>query len=132
LAIGSAVAPALEAAVELETEGLAVGVVNSRFAKPLHAESFLEAARGASRVVTAEENSLVGGFGAGVLELLSSRGCPDVSLLRVGLADKFVEHGDAERLRALHGVDATGIADAVRRVCGVTREAAPLRGGTGL
>ncbi|MFQ5811167.1 MAG: 1-deoxy-D-xylulose-5-phosphate synthase, partial [Armatimonadota bacterium] len=92
LAIGAAVTPALEAAVELETEGLAVGVVNSRFAKPLHAESFLEAIRSAGRVVTVEENSVVGGFGAGILELLSNQGCTHVNLLRVGLADKFVEH----------------------------------------
>ncbi|MGD8240995.1 MAG: 1-deoxy-D-xylulose-5-phosphate synthase [Armatimonadota bacterium] len=131
LAIGAAVTSALEAATELETEGLAVGVVNSRFAKPLHAESFLQAVRSAGRVVTVEENSLVGGFGAGVLELLSSRGCADVSVLRVGLADAFVEHGDADRLRALHGVDAAGIAAAVRRVCARAPEAAPLRGSAG-
>lgn len=119
MAIGSTVASALEAAVELETEGLHVGVLNCRFARPLHEESFVEAAADARRVVTAEENSLAGGFGAGVVELLNTRGVSGVDVLRVGLPDRFIEHGEADHLRARYGIDAAGIADAVRRLCGV-------------
>jgi len=126
LAVGSAVAAALEAAAELEAEGLRAGVVNSRFAKPLHVESFLEAATAAGRVVTAEENSVVGGFGAGIVELLNTRGAGGVDVVCVGLPDKFVEHGDTEQLRAQYGIDAAGIADAVRRLCGVQRDTASV------
>ena len=126
LALGSTVASALEAAEELETEGLSVGVVNSRFAKPLHEESFIEAATSAGRVVTVEENTLVGGFGAAVMELLDGQRVQGVEVLRLGLPDKFVEHGGTEELRAKYGIDAAGIVDAVRRVCRAEADKASL------
>ena len=71
LAIGSMVYPALNAARLLSKEGIECSVVNARFAKPLDSELILRLARKTGRLVTVEENTLAGGFGSAVLELLA-------------------------------------------------------------
>ncbi len=116
LALGSMVAPALAAADALEAEGLSVAVVNCRFAKPLDEGLILEHALQAGRVITAEEGVLAGGFGSAVLELLRSRGVPQIEVSRLGIPDQFIEHGDASVLRANLGLDAAGIAAEARRL----------------
>jgi 1-deoxy-D-xylulose-5-phosphate synthase len=65
--------------------------------------------------VTLEENVLAGGFGSAVLELLCEAGV-NVPVLRIGLPDKFIEQGSQAELRARYGLDAKGIAAAVRDV----------------
>jgi 1-deoxy-D-xylulose-5-phosphate synthase len=92
-------------------------VLNARFAKPLDEERILALARRARAVVTVEEHAGMGGFGGAVLELLAARGvCVPVRVLAV--PDHFVEHGAPERQRAELGLDAAGIARAVRRLLG--------------
>lgn len=96
IAIGAMVEPALAAASQLESQGLRVGVINARFVKPLDTKTILQAAvRGP--LVTVEENVLAGGFGSAVLEAVNTAGvCAKV--LRIGLPDAFVPHGDTARL----------------------------------
>ncbi|OGQ60285.1 MAG: 1-deoxy-D-xylulose-5-phosphate synthase, partial [Deltaproteobacteria bacterium RIFCSPLOWO2_02_FULL_53_8] len=69
LAIGTMVAPALEAAVSLEKTGIRVSVINSRFIKPLDEALIIKAAACAGAVITVEEHALAGGFGSAVTEL---------------------------------------------------------------
>ena len=108
IAIGSAVAPSMQAAELLGSKGLDCAVVNARFAKPLDSDLITEVASRIKRVVTVEENVLPGGFGSAVLSLLSS--VADISVLPIGIPDGFVEHGPQEILRANYGLDAEGIA----------------------
>jgi 1-deoxy-D-xylulose-5-phosphate synthase len=108
IAIGSAVAPSMQAAKLLGSKGLDCTVVNARFAKPLDSDLITEVASRIKRVVTVEENVLIGGFGSAVLSLLSS--VADISVLPIGIPDGFVEHGPQEILRANYGLDAEGIA----------------------
>jgi 1-deoxy-D-xylulose-5-phosphate synthase len=107
IAIGSPVYPALEAAAALEQKGVSCAVVDARYAKPLDSELITEVAARAKRVVTVEENALAGGFGSGVLGLLS--GNTGIDVLRIGIPDRFVEHGSQNVLRAEHGLDSQGI-----------------------
>jgi len=109
VAVGSMVAPAMEAAELLVGQGLDPWVINARFVKPLDAELLCEVAKRCDRVVTIEENSVAGGFGSAVMELLSARGL-HTPVLALGLPDEFVEHGSVEYLYRVVGLDAQGMA----------------------
>jgi len=112
LAIGATVYPALIAANRLAGEGVQSTVVSARFAKPMDEALIREVAETAGRVVTVEENSLIGGFGSGVLELLAGFRS-NAKAECIGLPDMFVEHGAQELLRLRYELDSTGI---VRRI----------------
>ena len=114
LAIGRTVHEAESAADTLAGERIETTVVNCRFVKPLDAESICRLAESVPRIVTVEENVLQGGFGSAVLELLNDAGIDGVRLKRLGLPDRFVEHGKPDRLRADCSIDADAIAAAVR------------------
>lgn len=106
LAFGSMVQPALAAA-----EGLDATVANMRFVKPLDVELIARLARDHDALVTIEENIIAGGAGSGVAEALAAAGV--ASVLRLGLPDHFVDHGDPAFLYAHVGLDAAGIAASV-------------------
>lgn len=116
IAIGSTVYPSLEAAQKLVDENIQVTVVNSRFVKPLDRTLLCEVASSFKKVITVEENALMGGFGSAVLELFEESGITDVTIKRLGIGDKFVEHGTQAQLRKKHGIDAEGIASAIREI----------------
>ena len=111
-ALGAMVAPALEAAELLEKQGINPWVINARFVKPLDADLIGEMAGACDHLVTVEENSAAGGFGSAVMELLASHGL-STAVLALGLPDEFVEHGDADYLYRLVGLDPAGIARGV-------------------
>jgi len=119
VAIGSMVAPCLKAADLLE-EILKkpVTVVNARFVKPLDRRLLVEVADGHELVVTVEENSLAGGFGSAVLELLAREGCQRRSLA-IGIPDAFVEHGTPEELLEELGLTPEGVALRVLEALGI-------------
>ncbi len=117
-AIGSTVYPALDAARELAREGIDVEVVNCRFVKPMDEVLLCDTALRLKRVVTVEENVLMGGFGSAVLELFEKKGLCDIKVKRLGVGDEFVQHATQAELRRLYGVDAEGIAKAVREFLG--------------
>ena len=71
---GTIVAIAQEAATILAAEGIEATVINARSVKPLDETLILDAARRCGHVITIEENVVMGGFGAGVLELLAREG----------------------------------------------------------
>jgi len=112
-AIGSMVAPSMDAAAVLEEEGVSVGVVNCRFVKPLD-HGLVDIAASSGRVLAVEENIRQGGFGGAVLELFNDAGLRDVRVRRIGLPDTFVEHGPQDVLRAKYGLDTAGILQEAR------------------
>jgi len=113
LAIGVMVAPALEAAQELTSSGIEATVVNARFAKPLDSELITDLAGRIKRIVTVEENTLGGGFGNSVADLLQKSGVIDVRVKSIGIPGEFVEQGSQAILRSKYGLDAKGIAQQV-------------------
>ena len=107
-AAGPCAGAALKAAERLSRAGLEAAVINARFIKPLDEEMLLKWARRCGRVLTVEENSVVGGFGSAVLEMLAGNNLPlPVKLL--GFADTFVEQGPRALLLSLSGIDEEGI-----------------------
>jgi 1-deoxy-D-xylulose-5-phosphate synthase len=110
VAYGSMVYPSLKAAENLAAEGIETVVVNARFVKPLDAGLLLALARTKRLIVTVEEAYLAGGFGSAVMELLEENGLLDkVRVVRMGVPDRLVTHGDPKLLLAKYGLDADGI-----------------------
>ncbi|MBF0528588.1 MAG: 1-deoxy-D-xylulose-5-phosphate synthase, partial [Deltaproteobacteria bacterium] len=85
---------------------------------PFDEESILDLAKKTGRVLCVEENSIIGGFGAAVCELLSEKGL-GIPIHRHGVPDRFVEHGTQSELRTLLGLDQLGIAQAARYLLGI-------------
>ncbi len=114
-AIGLEAAKAVEA---LAGEGIAVAHYDLRFAKPLDEELLLRiATRGYRRVVTVEDGVIAGGVGSAVLEFLSDRnqlGGAVREVVRLGLPDRFVEHGAVGELRRACGIDAESLAERIK------------------
>ena len=110
LAIGTTVMPALEAAQLLAANDIEVTVVNARFAKPLDNSLLADLASKIKRIVTIEENTLQGGFGAIVQRHLQELDINDIRFKAFGIPDEFVEQGSQAFLRAKYGLDARGIA----------------------
>jgi 1-deoxy-D-xylulose-5-phosphate synthase len=110
VAYGSMVMPAMDAAESLKADGVEATVVNARFVKPLDEDAILKLAREFELIVTIEEAYLAGGFGSAVLELLEAHGLQDtVKVVRMGVADEIVTHGDPKVLLGNYGLDAEGI-----------------------
>jgi 1-deoxy-D-xylulose-5-phosphate synthase len=114
VALGSMVAPALEASRILDEAGISAAVLDPRFVKPLDRDLIIEKASSIRRVLTVEEGILSGGFGTSVLELLSEQGLGDVNIKRLGVPDEFIEHGTRSELLEDLGLTAEGIAKECR------------------
>ena len=107
LAFGSLVPAALAAG-----EAIDATVVNMRFVKPLDADLIAELAGNHSLLVSIEENAAIGGAGSEVARVLSERGI-STPLLRLGLPDRFIDHGEQGQLLAELGLDKDGIVRAI-------------------
>lgn len=112
VACGLMVQAALEAAETLSAEGIDAEVLNIHTIKPLDTELIVASAGKTGRVVTCEEHSVIGGLGEAVCSALSES-CP-VPVKRVGVNDVFGESGPAVDLLHKYGLDAEGVAAAVR------------------
>lgn len=114
IAIGSTVYPALEAARLASKKGIRAEVINARFVKPLDAQLIAGSVTKTGKVITVEENALQGGFGSAVLELLEQEKIlSGIRIMRLGIPDRFIEHGEQEILYKELGIDSSGIAKAI-------------------
>ena len=114
LCAGTLAADCVQAAESLRGDGLDVGVVNMRFVKPVDKAVIERALRESGFVLTVEEGCLLGGFGSAVLEAANELGLETTRLARLGIPDRFIEHGERADLLADLRLDATGIAQACR------------------
>ena len=119
------VAPLREAAKRLAAEGAELGVINARFVKPLDAATILAAVADTPLVVTVEEGVLMGGFGSTVLEAAADTGLDASHLHRLGIPDRFIEHGPRPELLADLGLDAAGIVRSCQQWLGGRRAKPP-------
>jgi 1-deoxy-D-xylulose-5-phosphate synthase len=115
IVFGSLFPTCVKAAAKLRDEGLEIGVVNARFAKPLDASTILRAVEELPLVVTVEEGTLEGGFGSAVLEAANSAGLDTRHIVRLGIPDRFIEHAERGELLAALGLDVDGVCRAVRQ-----------------
>jgi 1-deoxy-D-xylulose-5-phosphate synthase len=111
------------AAEELAAGGLTATIINARWAKPMDAALIARHAAGKRLVVTAEESAAMGGFGDGVLDALNQA---DVRapVLKIALAEGFVDHGAVDDLRRQQRIDVPGIVGRIREALGLELVAA--------
>lgn len=128
LACGSMVYPALEAAKDLQGESINIEVVNSRFIKPLDEEMLISLLGKFDKIITVEENSLQGGFGSAILEFAQENGFDNITVKRLGIPDRFIQHGARKTLLSELGLDKKGIVTYAKNMIGVANLAYDLRG----
>lgn len=113
LTFGTTIPMAMEAAAELEKQGLSVRVVNARFIKPMD-EAMLKNILGEEMpILTIEEAVLQGGFGSGVLEFAQEQGYHNVVIDRIGIPDYFIEHGSVKELLNEIGMTKENVVDRI-------------------
>jgi 1-deoxy-D-xylulose-5-phosphate synthase len=111
-AVGRMVEPAVKASLALEQQGLSVGVVNARWVKPMDPRLHDWADR-VPHVITIEDNVLSGGFGEGVMDVLSDD-TPDVHA--IGLPDRFLPFGSASEVLASVGLDVESLVERISSI----------------
>lgn len=112
LSVGTTVRAAQRAAEQAAQKGVSVAHYDLRFAKPLDTALIEEAGRRFRRIITLEDGALRGGVGEAVAAHLAEQGLhPEV--IRLGIADQWVEHGSPAELHAQCGYDEAGILRAI-------------------
>ena len=121
VAYGAMVAPAMATAGLLQEKGLRAAVINARFLRPLDEALILPMAKRIGKVVTMEEGSLAGGFGAAVVETLSDHDVL-VPVLRIGIPDVLVDHASPEQSKHSLGLTPPQMAERI-----ISRFGVPLQ-----
>lgn len=98
LTFGTTIEMALEAAKMLAKRKISVRVVNARFIKPLDEKMLLQIFQENIPILTVEEGVLAGGFGSAVLEFAEEQGFSNTTIKRMGIPDRFIEHGSVSQL----------------------------------
>ncbi|UFT97725.1 1-deoxy-D-xylulose-5-phosphate synthase [Radiobacillus kanasensis] len=98
LTFGTTIEMSLQASQELEKKGVSVRVVNARFIKPLDDLMLHHIMTERMPILTVEESILKGGFGSAVLEFAEEHDYKDQRIKRIGIPDKYIEHGSVKAL----------------------------------
>jgi len=98
LTFGTTIPMALQAAERLANDGISVQVVNARFIKPLDEQMLHTLLQKNMPLLTIEEAVLQGGFGSAVLEFAHDHGYHGAIIDRMGIPDRFIEHGGVSQL----------------------------------
>ena len=112
IGIGPIIYDAIQAAEELKIDST---IINARFVKPLDETLILEFASKIKKIITIEESSLNGGFGSSILELLQDNGI-NAKVNRIGIPDKFIEHGRPDIQKKLAGIDKESIKNSIQKM----------------
>ena len=104
LAIGKMVEKACQIAEKLNEYSISSNVINIRFLKPLDEKTIIQYLKNTKRVITLEDNTLNGGLGSSIKELLVNYGLNDISISSYGYPDEFIEHGKVEEIEEQYGL----------------------------
>ena len=126
LTIGHIGNEVVNAIITLNQEGIFPAHYDLRFAKPLDGALLHEAFSKFKKIITVEDGCIQGGVGSAVLEFMADHGY-QATVVRLGIPDEIVEHGEQRELWAQCGYDSPAIADAVRKMA-VSRKTDSLAG----
>lgn len=112
IACGPIIYEALKAARELEKEGIGVTVVNMPQIKPLDTAFLLRFAKEVKTIVTAEEHQVAGGLGSAIAEFLSEH--YPITVLKVGIQDRFGQSGKMQELYEEYGLTSKHIIEKIK------------------
>lgn len=112
LAFGSMVEPCRAVAHELDAT-----LINMRFIKPIDSAAVIQAAQSHELLVSVEENSIMGGAGSAIGDVLHDHNT-STGLLKLGLPDQYLDHAKPAAMLKNIGLDSTGILNAIKRRLG--------------
>ncbi|MFC1769064.1 1-deoxy-D-xylulose-5-phosphate synthase [Nanoarchaeota archaeon] len=115
IALGPVVQEALDASEILQKKKIDAAVISARFAKPLDTDLIVKYAKKTKNIITIEEGTINGGFGASVLELLEEYNS-GIKVKRMGIPDKFIEHGSTSILKQKIGLSSSNIAKEAQKL----------------
>jgi len=126
LSIGHIGNEVVKANVVLNSEGIFPAHYDLRFVKPLDEDLLHEVFQKFKQVVTVEDGSIMGGMGSAVLEFMIDQGYK-ADVIRLGIPDRFIEHGEQQQLWAECGYSATGIVNTIKQIA-IGRKTSSLAG----
>ncbi len=107
----------IQAARQLEENGIKARVLSMHTIKPLDNRAVLAAARETKTIITIEEHNIIGGLGSAVAEVLAEGQKTNVSFMRMGIPDTFcTQVGSQDFLRAIYSLSVEGIVSSVRKL----------------
>ena len=115
LSIGAIGNQAVKAVTHFEKEGISIAHYDMRFAKPLDANLLHEIFNKFSKIITVEDGCLVGGMGSAILEFMADNQY-NAHVIRLGIPDRLVEHGEQSELYAECGYDAKAIISTINNL----------------
>jgi len=116
LAYGFPANHALEARRRLADEGYSVAVYDARFAKPVDIELLRKLVEAGRPILTVEDHHVGSGFGSCVIDACNTEGLATREIHRIGLPDEWIYQGSRSEQLKEAGIDAEGIAAAVRGI----------------
>ncbi|NND08556.1 MAG: transketolase family protein [Saprospiraceae bacterium] len=116
ISTGILVSEAIQAANDLEAQGISVHLIHMPTVKPMDKEAIVEAAQRTKGIVTIEEHSVIGGLGEGVAGIVSQE--HPTKVLRIGMQDVFGESGQAQELLDKFGLRAKNVIEAAKKILG--------------
>lgn len=119
IGIGKSVCEIIKAEKTLKEKGIEATIINGRFVKPIDSELILKYASKIKNVITVEEHVLDGGFGSAVHEVIMDNQITDIKLKRIGIKDRFVEHGPQAVLQKAYDIDHDAIVEAALKMKGL-------------
>ena len=111
IGIGKTVGKAVEVAELLKKQNINSEVINARFLKPLDEKFIVKSIKKTGRVATIEDNTLKGGLGSSIIELVNKFNLQNIKVETFGYDDCFVPHGGTEELEKIYKQDVESIAE---------------------
>lgn len=108
---------ALKACAQLEEKGISAALYDMRFAKPLDEILLHEVFGKYKKIITVEDGSTQGGMGSAILEFMADHGY-QAQVKRLGIPDRYIEHGTQDELYAECGYDVSGMTEAAVELVG--------------
>jgi len=116
LSIGSMVEVAINVTEELTKRGVSVELINARFVKPLDEELIVNSVMKTRNLITLEDNTINGGFGSSVLEMINQRGI-NVKTKIFGFPDQPIPHGSRNQLFKKYKLDTESLVEEILKLC---------------
>ena len=96
-----------------QEKNISIAHYDLRFVKPLDTEMLNGIAKKFKKIITIEDGILAGGAGSAIIEFMSDNGFDDVKIKRIGINDRFVQHGTVDELYKICGLDEYSIYETI-------------------
>lgn len=116
ITIGNMVSRALEISSILECENISAEIINARFQKPLDKITIQNSIIKTKKVLTIEDNIIIGGLGTQISNIINEQQLENVKIHKIGYPDEFIKHGSIQQIEKQYGLDAESIAKLIKTI----------------